>query len=107
MKKSIKLTLYCVFFLITQPLLANNDLTESTNSSQPSCMNLSIACERAGLGQNRHQIWRNCIKPVIEGNKKFRRLNIDPEDIQSCRDRIQMHKPYYWRKGANQGHIGS
>lgn len=79
---------------------------ETATSRQPSCMNLAVACEAASMGQTRHQIWRNCVKPVVEGKKAYRRLNISPEDIQSCRDRIQEHKPFQWRKGANQ-HIGT
>lgn len=106
MKKYMMLNILGSMIILMSPQIFGGTI-EADAVPQPSCMNLAAACEAAGIGQNRHQVWRNCVKPIVEGRKSFRRLNISPEDIQSCRDRIQMHKPYYWRKGANQQSLGS
>ncbi len=85
--------------LLTVALIVLGGLYQAVyaENQEPSCANISIACQAAGIGETRHQIWRTCIKPIVDG-KHIRGVTVEPEDIQACQERIQMHKPGAWRK---------
>jgi hypothetical protein len=52
------------------------------------CKNIATACTSAGKGKNRHEIWDNCMKPIIAG-QTVPGVTVNSADVQACQAKIK------------------
>lgn len=104
MKKALIVLTGTIITLCFSFLALADTMTPSTTEpgstpapTGPNCMNIAVACEAVYMGLTRHDIWHKCIKPIVAG-KRIRGVQVGIEDVESCKTKIEMHMPGYWRK---------
>ena len=76
------------------PTMTTTPTAAMSSTKAHPCKNIAMACKTAGKGTNKHELWENCVKPIIAG-QTVTGVTVNPSDVKSCQAIMQMrHKNF-------------
>jgi hypothetical protein len=55
------------------------------------CMSIMQACNAANAGKPKQEVWKTCIKPVLDG-QSVSGVNVSSNDVQACKTKMMQRK---------------